>query len=264
MKLSVIVTTYNRPDTLKKVLDGLFTQTRLPDEIVVADDGSDDETKRMLSPYLVRDDVVVKHVWQSDKGFRVSRIRNKAILDSTGEYLILMDGDCIPENHFVADHEYLARPGFYFQGKRILVNRVLADRFTCEDIKRRMFLIKAAVTNGLSNWHHLIRLPFFPSYSVKKLSGVRTCNMGMFRDDVNAINGFNQSMVGWGREDSEFVTRLFRFGVKRREHPFRAICYHLWHPENARDSLAENERILEETKQSTSWMCNNGISQLVD
>ncbi|HCY86043.1 MAG TPA: glycosyl transferase family 2 [Desulfobacteraceae bacterium] len=264
MKVSVIVTTYNRPDALKKVLDGLVVQTRLPDEIVVADDGSGVETKRMLSSYLVRDDIAVKHVWQSDKGFRAARIRNKAILASTGEYLLLMDGDCIPEEHFVADHVNLARPGSYFQGKRVLVNRRLADQFSYEDITRRMFLIRQAVGSGISNGHHLFRLPFFPSYGVKGLSGIRTCNMGIFREDVIAINGFNQSMVGWGREDSEFVIRLYRFGVKRREHPFRAICYHLWHPENTRDGLAENERILDKTKQSAAWACSDGITQLIN
>jgi len=262
MKASVIVTTYNRPRALKKVLDALVCQTQLSHEIIIADDGSTPDTAKMLEPYLVRTDVKFNHVWQEDRGFRAAMIRNKAIVKSSGDYLLLLDGDCIPEKHFVADHMKMAEAGCFFQGKRVLVNQKIAERFDKRDMDSFFRLMAHAVTSGISNSHHILRLPFFPSCRVEKTSGIRSCNMGLFKKDVMAINGFNQEFTGWGREDSEFVIRLLRYGVKRKENPFQAICYHLWHQENPRHNLTQNDRILEKTTQSMDYYCESGLSSL--
>jgi len=259
MKVSVIVTTYNRPDALKKVVDGLLCQTRLPSEIIVADDGSGPETGSILAPYLKIQAPVICHVRQEDKGFRAARIRNKAILEATGEYLILLDGDCIPETHFVADHLALAEHGCFFQGKRVLVNEKQAGRFDHRDVGALGRLMALALGGGISNSHHIIRIPFFPAYKTSKISGIRSCNMGIFKEDVTAVNGFNQAFIGWGREDTEFVVRLFRYGLKRKENPFKAICYHLWHRENSRDKLDENDSLLERSERSGSYYCKQGM-----
>ncbi len=262
MNVSVIVPTYNRPKALKKVLDGLVNQTCLPHEIIIADDGSTRETARMLTPYLAQSDILVHHVWQEDQGFRAALIRNKAILKSTGEYLLLLDGDCIPEKHFVADHLGMAEEGCFFQGKRVLVNQKIVDRFDHRDMGSFLKLMVYLMTAGISNGHHLLRIPFFPSYKVEKLSGVRSCNMGLFKKDVEAVNGFNHDFTGWGREDSEFVIRLFRYGLKRKENPFKAICYHLWHRENPRNNLEKNDIILENAVASSAFFCESGLTKL--
>ncbi|WDP89417.1 MAG: glycosyltransferase family 2 protein [Desulfobacter sp.] len=262
MRASVIVTTYNRPDALKKVLDGLLGQTCLPHDIIVADDGSGPQTEEMLSPYLARQDISISHVWQADEGFRAARIRNKAVLAAEGDYLILLDGDCIPERHFVADHMALARPGSFFQGKRVLVNEKQVEEFDHRDMGSLLRLMGLVLGKDISNGHHIVRVPFLPAYTVKKLSGIRSCNMGIFREDMVAVNGFNQAFVGWGREDTEFVVRLFRYGLTRREHPFRAICYHLWHRENSRDKLEENDALLEISERSETYYCRLGLDSL--
>lgn len=262
MKVSVIVTTYNRPRALVRVLDGLLAQTRLPDEIIIADDGSGEKTREALLPYVNRKETRVVHVWQEDRGFRAAMSRNRAIMASTGEYLVLLDGDCIPDACFIADHLALARTGCFFQGKRVLVNETAVKGFTFRDTTSVLNLLRLAVTGGLSNAHHIIRLPFFPPYRVKKLSGVRSCNMGIFRKDVVAVNGFNHAFTGWGREDSEFVIRLFNYGLVRLEHPFRAICYHLWHRENPRDSLEQNDQIMETVRSSGAFYCADGLARL--
>ncbi len=261
MKISVIVSTYNRPDTLKKVLDGLLAQNRLPDEIIVADDGSSDETKTMLLPYLKNNKVQIKHVWQKDDGFQLARIRNKAILKSSSDYLVFLDGDCIPQNHYVQDHLFLAQKGFFFQGKRVIVSQKASDTFTCFDTNSTIRLLKHAVTSAVSNAHHIIRIPFFPAFTTVKLSGIRGCNMGFFKDDLLAVNGFNEAFKGWGREDSEIVVRLYKYGIKRKEHPFRAICYHLWHKENTRKSIEQNDQLLEQAMSSDNYYCEAGIKQ---
>ncbi len=264
MKVSVIVTTYNRPDALKKVILALNSQTRPPDEILVADDGSGPETRNVISSFQHNSGPPLYHVWQEDKGFRLSRIRNRAVLKSRGEYLILLDGDCIPNRFFVADHLDLAEKGYFFQGKRALVNQKLAGGFDFNDTESFVRLICHTLSGYISNAHHIIRIPFFPSSRNRKMSGVRGCNMGFFRQDVEAVNGFNHEFESWGREDSEFVARLFRFGLKRKEHPFRAICYHLWHRENKGTCLEKNEDLLKQALASDAFCCARGLRDLKD
>ena len=262
MKVSVIVTTYNRPGALVRVLDGLLAQTRLPDEIIVADDGSGEETRQALSPYVSRAVPKIVHAWQPDEGFRAAMCRNRAVLAASGEYLVLLDGDCIPGKSFIEDHLALARPGCFFQGKRVLVNEAIARNFRFEDTGSFLHQVRLLLAGRLSNGHHIVRIPFFPSYIVRGMSGIRSCNMGIFRRDVVAVNGFNHAFTGWGREDSEFVCRLYRFGLKRIENPFRAVCYHLWHRENSRQSLKKNDRLLEEIRDAGVYYCPDGLDSL--
>lgn len=262
MKVSVIITTYNRPDALEKVLIALFRQTRLPDEILVADDGSGPETREMLAAFRHRPGPGLAHIWQEDRGFRAALARNRAILNSTGEYLVLLDGDCIPDRHFISDHLALAQPGHFFQGKRVLVTEKLSDRFRPGDTGGFPGLLKLALTGGIENAHHIIRIPFFPALVKTGMSGIRSCNMGLFKSDVTAVNGFNHAFTGWGREDSEFVARLYRYGLKRKEHPFRAICFHLWHPENPRDGLERNDDLLEQTLAGQGYSCKEGLTSI--
>ncbi len=261
MKISVIITTYNRPDALKKVLDGLLTQTRLPREIIIADDGSDTLTKNMLQPYLNHNRIWIRHVWQEDNGFRAARIRNMAIAESSGDYLVLLDGDCIPEKHFIQDHLDLARQGYFFQGKRVIVTQSVEREFNNNTCNSKTRLMMHALKNEISNCHHIVRIPFFPSYTISRLSGVRSCNMGLFRKDIQAVNGFNHDFEGWGREDSELVVRLFKYGLKRKENPFKAVCFHLWHHENKRNLLELNDSILNKTLESGSFFCKSGLNE---
>ena len=259
MKTSVVVTTYNRPDALKKVLEGLHHQTILPDEVIVADDGSGPDTGEMIRNFKRDSLYPLHHVWQEDKGFMAARIRNKAILESGGDYLISLDGDCVPGKHFIADHRRLAEKGYFFQGKRILVSKPLASLFTHEDANSFGKLLRYAFTNRLKNCHHLIRMVRFPSTACAHLKGIKSCNMGFFRNDIFAVNGFNEDFVGWGREDSELAVRLFKYGLKRKGHPFMAICFHLWHEENNRDRLSINDELLQSAAKANGYICNNGL-----
>jgi glycosyltransferase involved in cell wall biosynthesis len=261
MKTSVIVTTYNRPDVLKKVLDGLRQQKVLPDEVIVADDGSGPQTEAMIRTLQVDSPYPLHHVWQEDDGFRAARIRNKAIVHAQGDYLISLDGDCIPGEYFIADHRRLAEKGTFFQGKRILVKKSLTPDFTYKDANSVMTLLKYAVTKRIKNSHHIFRVPYFPTALSTRLGGIKSCNMGFFRDDLFAVNGFNQDFVGWGREDSELAVRLFAYGLKRKGHPFMAICFHLWHEENNRDQLPINDELLRNATLKNGYICNNGLVQ---
>jgi len=260
MKLSVIVTTYNRPDSLKRVLHGLLNQTMIPHEIIVADDGSSEETLILVNQIaLSSPNCPVLHVWHEDLGFRAAEIRNRAILKSSGDYIIFLDGDCIPGKNFIHDHRFLAKKGFFFQGKRVLVERQLEDSFDFHKTGRTTGLFMEALRGRISNAHHLVRIPFFPALTTTRMSGVRSCNMGFFRADIFAVNGFNQDFKGWGREDSELVARLYKYGLKRREHPFMAVCFHLWHKDNDRANLDKNDQLFREVIRSGICRCLNGI-----
>ncbi|MBW2156165.1 MAG: glycosyltransferase family 2 protein [Deltaproteobacteria bacterium] len=261
MKTSVIITTYNRPDMLLKVLEGLEYQTRSADEVIVADDGSGAQTKEIVHRFVQSFMYPLYHVWQEDRGFRAARVRNKAINKSDGQYIILLDGDCIPGKHFIRDHLSLAKKGFFFQGKRILINRRLSQAFTYEDGNSFSKMVKYIFSRNISNGHHVIRWPWFPAYSSTRLGGIRSCNMGFFREDIFAVNGFNQNFIGWGREDSELAVRLYKYGIKRREHPFMAVCYHLWHKEHERKRLTINDVLLRKAIESNEYYCADGLSQ---
>ena len=261
MRISVIVTTYNNPGYLKRVLDCFPAQRRIPDELIVADDGSGPETGECVSAFARKSAFPVRHVWHEDKGFRLAGIRNEAIKAAGGDYIVIMDGDCLPGRHFVSDHTRLAMRGFFVQGKRIMVGQKASQNISHEKINSILPTASMLFSGEISNSHHLFRLPWLPPLTKTALRGIKGCNMAFWRDDLLAVNGYNEAFSGWGREDSEIAVRLYRYGLKRREHPFMACCYHLWHPDNSRDTLTYNDRILEDTMKSHSFRCSLGIDK---
>jgi len=260
MQLSVIMTTYNRPDALRRVLEGLAGQTRLPDEVIIADDGSGPATRAAIKAFQNESPYALEHVWHTDRGFRAAAIRNKAINRSRGDYLVCLDGDCIPDSHFIADHLKLAQHGCFLQGKRILIAKQQAAIFSFREIATPLRKLKWLLQSGIGNRHHLIRLPFFPAFRSRSLSGIRSCNMGFFRDDIYAVNGFNEDFEGWGREDSELAVRFFNYGLQRKSHAFAAICFHLWHAENDRTRLGGNDALLAQMRAGQTYTCARGLS----
>jgi glycosyltransferase involved in cell wall biosynthesis len=261
MKVSVIVTTYNQPNSLEKVLHGLNYQSRIANEVIVADDGSEQETAMAIKKIGAAVPYPLLHVWHEDQGFRAAKIRNDAIRRSSGEYIVLLDGDCIPNRHFVKDHIRLARRGSFFQGKRVLVEKTAAGAFEWQHANSPRTLLKHMFSGSLGNAHHLLRCSWYPLLNSPGLSGTRSCNMGLFKSDLFAVNGFNEDFVGWGREDSELVARLYNYGLRRNVHPFMAICFHLWHAENSRDELVRNDEMLRKALLSNGYYARRGLAE---
>jgi len=243
------------------VLNGLAHQTRAVDEVIVADDGSNQETATAIKKLSTTVSYPLLHVWHEDQGFRAAKIRNDAIRRSTGDYIVLLDGDCIPNRHFVKDHIRLARKGSFFQGKRVLVEKTAAGAFEWQHANSPQTLLKRMLSGGLGNAHHLLRCPWYPLLNSSGLSGTRSCNMGLFKSDLFAVNGFNEDFVGWGREDSELVARLYNYGLKRKVHPFMAICFHLWHAENSRGELVRNDEMLRKALLSNDYYAPRGLAK---
>jgi hypothetical protein len=128
MHSSLIITTYNRPDALHLVLKSVLTQTVLPYEIIVADDGSGIETRQTIDAFRDRSDIPVIHAWQDDRGFRAARARNLAASRSNCEYLIFIDGDMILHPRFIASHLSTAQAGYFLHGKRAMLSRRLTHK----------------------------------------------------------------------------------------------------------------------------------------
>lgn len=244
MKISVLVTTHNRPEYLRKVLAGYLDQTRLPYELVVADDGSGSATRAVVRAFAAQAPFRVLHAWQPHLHLpRLSHLRNLGTREMTGDYIIYTDGDCVATRYFVSDHERLARPGWFVQGKRAWCRHKAFDAFTGRETLLKK--LRLCATGGLTKPHWLVHLPGIGPEN-KTIGHIQSCNMAVFREDVLRINGWNEQFLGFWRQDSEFALRLIRAGVRRRDALFSAIVYHLEHekPLVASD-LARNDRLLE-------------------
>jgi glycosyltransferase involved in cell wall biosynthesis len=259
MRITVAIITYNWPAALERVLESLARQTRLPDEVIVTDDGSTGETRDVIERVAATFPVRLVHLWQPDDGARMSRARNRAIAAATGDYVIILDGDMVAEPHFVADHEAFATRGCYVQGSRVLSDEALTRRMLADGSVRATFF-----TPGIERRRHTLRMPALARWYAKpsqKTRGIKSCNMGFWREDLLALNGFNEGMTGWGREDTELVTRAFHAGLLRRDLRFSALATHLYH--RTRKNIVDNpnDRILDETRRLGLVRCESGVDQ---
>jgi glycosyltransferase involved in cell wall biosynthesis len=239
-------------------MDGFLCQKEIPHELIIADDGSGTDTAQVIKSFSEIAPFPVLHVWQEHKGFRAAKIRNKAIKQSSGDYIILLDGDCVVNSTFISDHLLMSEKGFFIQGKRILVNRGASATFTHVHANSFVSLTKLALMGQISNIHHLIRLPNIPPVKNSRLDKIKSCNMSFFRQDILAVNGFNEDFVGWGNEDSELACRLFKYGLMKKVHHFMTVCFHLWHPTNKIVS-EKNRQLLSESIASKEYYCRNGL-----
>jgi glycosyltransferase involved in cell wall biosynthesis len=259
---TLLVATYNWPDALALVMGSVLRQRVRPTQVVVADDGSGDETAavvRGLAARFAEADVALHHVWQPDEGFRLAAVRNRALARAVGDYVLMIDGDCVLHPDFVASHLAFARPGTFVQGSRVLVSPARSARaMAAQDPRFSLF------DRGLKNRQNAIAAPLL-SRLVRApqdpLRGTRGCNMAFWRADAVRINGFNERFVGWGREDSEFAARMLAAGVRRRRLKFGGIVFHLWHQEHPRSAVDDNHRRYEEIVRSGARWCDAGLDR---
>lgn len=258
MLISVIVTTYNRPDALYAVIAALMEQTDANFEVIIADDGSSEQTRQAIASFMTRRSTSgpkrLIHAWQPDDGFRASAARNMGVYASHGDYLVFLDGDCIPRPEFIERHRLLAEPGFMVSGSRVLLSQrltrdILSSSHPVKVSNRGMpYWLRQRLSGHANKILPLIYLPDHPlrHYRSVKWSRIKSCNLAIWRRDYNAVNGFDESFVGWGHEDADLVLRLARLGVRRKGGAFSTEVFHLWHNENTRASESENRNRVEE------------------
>jgi len=262
VKVSLIITTYNRPDALNLVLKSALAQKRLPDEIVIADDGSGEETKELIQHLAQKSPVPILHAWQEDKGFRAAMARNRAIALSSGEYIVMIDGDMVLHHSFIEDHLTAAERGCFVQGGRVLLDKKATEKAIRES-RWNFSIFSSGIKNRKNMFRYKLLKRVFGGKS-RNLEGIRTCNSSLFREDIFAVNGFDNRFVGWGREDSEFAARLLNRGLLRKNIKFSAIAFHLYHRENERTYLPENDKRLQDTLENKSVRCNDGIDRFAE
>ncbi|KGQ33477.1 glycosyl transferase [Gallibacterium genomosp. 2] len=265
---SLIITTYNRPDALEAVLNSVLQQKVLPMEVLVADDGSRQETAQLISRYQQMFPIPLIHCWQADRGFRAAESRNRAISQAKGEYIIIIDGDMVLHPLFIQDHISYAKRGVLVQGGRVVLplektKQILQKPQVYPRIRWYQQGIENRIEKRFSACHLYWINRFIHKEKKNYFKGIRSCNMAFFREDALKINGFNNDFVGWGREDSEFVARFYNAGMKRKDIRFAAIAYHLWHNEEARDALPQNDQLLEKTIQQKIVYCENGVDRFL-
>jgi glycosyltransferase involved in cell wall biosynthesis len=259
MLISVIVSTYNRPDALAVVLKGLLAQTDRRFEIIVADDGSTEETRKVVASFQQRQPAGPRllHAWHADTGFRLSAVRNLGVHVASGDYLIFLDGDCVPQTNFVSRHRELAEPGFMVSGSRVLLSQrltahLLAAAEPAVHEKSLGYWLAQRLSGNINKFLPLLSFgdSAMRHYSEVKWQRIKGCNLGMWRSDYARVNGCDETFVGWGHEDADLVLRLARSGVKRKGGAFATEVFHLWHRENTRAAESENRRRVEERMQT--------------
>ena len=258
-KLGLIINTHDQPEYLGRVLRAVALQTSQPDEVLLADDGSEAETGQLFTTWAGKQPFRCEHLWQKNEGFRRSRILNQAIARARADYLVFLDGDTVPHPQFISDHRGLGQRDWFIQGHRALIEEHAAGFFGLNDFTAdRWHALRRSQISGVKNafrWPWPLRRPR------SDLGGIRGCNLGIWRDDLVRCNGYNEAFVGWGREDSELAVRLMNSGVRRLDVRGRALCYHLWHPPASRAGLPANDDLLENAKRERAVRCHLGLDR---
>ncbi len=259
MRLSVIITTHNSANVLARVLEGYKAQTVLPDEFVIAEDGEDPATAALVSQIQEIMGIRFLHVQQPHEGFRRSRILNLAIASTQSDYIVITDGDCVPERRFISDHKRLAEVGCWVQGCRAHLSEKATPTITLKDIQRGGLWLTA--THKLERFYHGIRwlVPIVkksPTHRMRSLGS----NMAFWRTDLFDVNGFNEDLFGWGYEDREIALRLFNSGRRQKRVIGRALQYHLYHPPTSRDRRDANHEIMKQQISQQAKRCVHGLS----
>ena len=267
MTAGFVVLTYNRSEALLAVLRALAPQCAAGDSVVVADDGSRPEHVQALRTGLPRFACPVRHVWHPDVGFTAARSRNLGALHADRDYVVFLDGDCVPSPHFVAAHRALAQDRCFVNGSRVLLDAALSRRVEAGEVDAASLgagdWLRLRMAGHINKLAHLVRWDGAPGRLQRRFrwKGIRSANFGAWMRDLRAVNGFDESFSGWGHEDADLVLRLHHAGVMRKNGYLATEVFHLWHAEHARDSEAHNRRRVEERMRCGTVRADVGLAE---
>jgi glycosyltransferase involved in cell wall biosynthesis len=268
MKASVILATYNQPRKLAAALYSLTLQSEKNFEIVVADDGSRDDTRALVDAFRKSSGLSVRHQWQEDDGFRKARILNASVRASTSDKLIFMDGDTFAHKDFVSDHVAALERSDVFLGRRVMLGPEPTEMVEAnpKSLGSFKFWLKAFVSTfaKLNPTRHLnrgLRLPLWLITLLKydRVPDLIGCNFSVRREAFVKVNGFDEKHVGYGNEDGDLYIRLRNSDARIEGAKCYAVQWHLWHQERAFKPGAEdfyNDRLKND---HTSVWCEHGL-----
>jgi glycosyltransferase involved in cell wall biosynthesis len=275
MKISVIVPTYNRPKALGLCLRSLMRQSMLPSEILIADDGSRNDTRDLVREMQKRlqNDIPIRHVWQEDIGFRKPRILNDAVRQSSGDYLIFIDGDCMAHRHYIRSHVERSDPATVLSGKRVEIGRRLTEQLLEEGTvlnSPNFRLLLDSIKGGSRKVEEAFRIknPLLRRLMHRDRitdDGVWGCNFSLYKDLFVAINGCDEDFQDGSVEDNDLGIRVLNQGKQVRSLRSLAIVFHLWHPSSwsvNSEIYQANMTILKKRIEMKETVCRNGIRKL--
>lgn len=262
--ISVILATYNAPAALRASLESFARQTDRGFEAVVADDGSTAETGELLAALAPRLPFPLRRAWQEDSGFRLARARNLAIARARGDYAVFVDGDCLVLPDFIAWHRRLARPGHFVSGKRSWLRAGTSARWLARPRGRgRWRWFARALANRCTRPLEFVPLPDgrWRHRAAGEWRGAQGCNLGVWRGDLDRVNGFDNRYVGHGLEDSDLAVRLIRAGVRRKLGGHSSPVLHLWHPRRAGAADSPNRGLFEAVLAGAAARAPDGLAE---
>ncbi len=258
--VGVLIATYNWPQALEIIFLSILQQTHMPDEILIADDGSGMDTERLINKYRSILNIPIKHAWHEDLGFRKGIILNKAVKLSSSDYIIEIDGDIVLHRKFIEDHIDQAAKGHFVQGARAMIGEATTQQILATKTYSLGFF-----TKGMKSRFNALRLPAL-SFIVKanpySSDNTKACNLAFWRKDYIAINGYNNLFFGWGSEDCEFAARLINAGVRKKRLKLAAVCFHLHHEYHSKAQIKVNEQRYSDTLNNKVVFCLDGYAEV--
>ncbi len=256
---TLITPTYNWAEALELLLLSILNQTIIPNEVIIADDGSNENTKELIKKFQSTFPVPLIHIWHEDNKNQKPKIMNKGIATAKNDYIIEIDGDIIMNKYFIEDHLSFAEKGIYLYGSRVNIQESFLPELFLK--KKKHFNL---FSKGIKKRARTIRIPYlmnFAKITTERSSKLRGCNMSFWKSDFIKINGFNENLVGWGIDDSEMIQRLHNIGIKGKRLKNTAIAYHIYHKEQSRSQLDINDAILKQTTENKLTFIEKGINQ---
>jgi glycosyltransferase involved in cell wall biosynthesis len=267
---SVIISFYNNTAALQCILRSLERQKQSINnfEVIIADDGSSSDSVAEVEQLIRQTSLPIKHIHQDDIGFRKNRILNKAVHRSESEYLIFIDGDCIPQDNFVADHLFSSEKGHVLNGRRVDLPSQYKSKLYSTDTPNQFFSdnLLSILFNYLKGQGKNIEKGFrvknkaISAFLNRKKKGIVGCNFSLFKTDFTAINGFNNAYeVASIGEDTDIQYRLEKHGILITNIFYKATMLHVIHPELPR--LQQALDIFDQTKNNNEIIAKNGFNE---
>ena len=256
--VSLIISTYNWPKALETCLLSILKQKQLPDEVLIADDGSGDETKNVIDYFKTIFPVPLIHVWQQDEGFRKTEILNKAVKESSFSYIIQIDGDVILHPDFIKDHLSVREERAFVRGTRALLTQEKTnDVLQSGDIRLNFF------SKGVQNRLNALHIPLLKRLGIRKewsSQSVRGSNLAFWKSDFILVNGYNSQLKGWGHEDEELAARFINNHIVKKIVKLCAVQFHLYHKSASRENESIHTDSVKSTVDNQIMTCVNGYS----